>query len=458
MNTPISSMSAAEFYRLRDERTSLMVGDDIRALSRLTLSIGDEEANTFNGQLCFLLLVSLSARWCRHLGVQAPNAQLHPDIGIMFGSTSLVDASYAIAKMADPFGLFQTSAMSDSTSHIHVGLKTITGAYTVMGSGWVAAAGDGIDFGSDAENTNPMGPALAAVVGACRSLRESLRHTDLTESLRLSLWDYSSGTEANVGPALQPFDLGRMLIVGTGAVGSSIAFLLPLLPVTIEKVHLIDADSVELPNLNRSLLFTAKDLNALKVETVTRHLKKFGINVSSTPTWYSGASPNLGEYDLVVPGANEYGVQYEMMNNYPPLMIGASTGTQWDIHLQRHIPIIDDCLECRIPSEKPKSILRCGTGDVSNLVDPGAPRQTGALPFLSFSASLLALSEIAKLGIPAYSMPKENGAIMLFKVPEPSFMTVRYDRKTNCHYCLDKQRFQRLRANSKFYSLSETGE
>jgi hypothetical protein len=436
MSGSFRGMNAEEFYRLRDERTALLVGDDIRSRARLTLSISQEEARTFGGQLCFLLLVNLSARWCRHIGIQISEAGLHPDVETLFGSASLSEAALAVAEAADPFGSFQLKPLEEASSHIHVGADAPKGAFPIMGRGWIAATGEG--------------------VGACRSLREALCHPSLRTSVRLSLWNYGAGADAIRGPALQPFDLGRILVVGTGAIGSSIAYLLPLLRARIENVHLIDADVVELPNLNRALMFMTNDVESPKVEAVSRHLEKFGITASSTSAWFSEAAPDLGTYDLVVPGANEFGVQQGMMSNYPPLMIGASTGPQWDIHLQRHIPLIDDCLECRIPSERPKPLLRCGSGEMSVPDDPGAPRQTGALPFLSFAASLMALAEIAKLGVPDAHVPDENGVLLFFKVPELSFMTLRHVKKSDCQHCWDNGRFHRLRSAGKFYNLSKT--
>jgi len=455
MSDLLKGMSASEFYRLRDERTSLLVDDDTRAKARLTLSIGEEEAQTFAGQLCFLLLVSLSARWCRHIGVQAPDTKLHSNIEILFGSASLIEATQSLAKAADPFGLLQLKSVEKASSHIHIGRLAPPEAFAVMGRGWVAAGGKDIDSIPNTNDTNPLGPAFAAAIGSCWSLREAMHHADLGGSFRLSLWDYSSGKDAIPGPALEPFNLGRVLIVGAGAIGSGITFLLPLLPTRIESIHFIDADIVKVPNLNRSPLFTTGEIGKPKVDAGTQHLQKFGITASSTPMWFHDAAPDLGNFDLIVPGANEFGVQQSMMSNYPPLMIGASTGPQWDIHLQRHIPLIDDCLECRIPSERPKPTLRCGSGDISDFDDPGAPRQTGALPFLSLAASLLALAEIAKLEMPEKPLSGENGVMLFFKAIEPNFMSLRYDTKPNCPYCWDEERFHRLRSKGRFFHLSK---
>src|SRR5260221_14679724 len=98
-------LTAEEFYERRDERTSTLVEGSLLRKARLTLRIGEQEAETFSGQLCYLLLVNMNARWCREIDIFAPSVALHPALWGL-GTTDLRSTSLDLAFRADPFGRF----------------------------------------------------------------------------------------------------------------------------------------------------------------------------------------------------------------------------------------------------------------------------------------------------------------------------------------------------------------
>ncbi|KAL6060897.1 NEDD8-activating protein uba3 [Balamuthia mandrillaris] len=62
----------------------------------------------------------------------------------------------------------------------------------------------------------------------------------------------------------------RVLVLGTGGLGSSVAMALCRLGV--ERVHLLDCDTVDASNLNRQILFTPNDVGRRKVEAARDNL------------------------------------------------------------------------------------------------------------------------------------------------------------------------------------------
>ena len=367
MNT-FNGLTAAEFYFRRDARTITIVGNGL-ALSRLIISVDDAEAETFSGQLAFLLLVNLNTRWCRDIQFKVPDVAVHPDLKVFFGCSNLHEATSRLASAIDPFGSFDIAKFelgkSHERVHIHVGIQVARGAYPLMGRGWMAGCGECILTNPlIGEQCNPLGAALAASIGTAWAMRQCIGDTEVFADVMLSLWNYDDGAAATDGPALANSSLGRLLMVGIGAVGSSMAYLLPLLRQKPSGVCLVDADDVDYPNLNRAPAFLAEDVGVKKVQVVARHLERSGITTKFVPEWFDGIVVSVADFDLVVPAANEPAAREAIMNSVPPLMISASTGTQWDAYRQRHIPIKDDCLVCRFPSKNPAPALGCATGKV----------------------------------------------------------------------------------------------
>src|ERR1017187_4004826 len=73
-------------------------------------------------------------------------------------------------------------------------------------------------------------------------------------------------------------DLGRIHLIGCGAIGSSFAFLYPFCGQT-GKLLLVDPDHIEAHNTSSSLLFTFQDSaeNLQKVQVCKKYLTQFGI-------------------------------------------------------------------------------------------------------------------------------------------------------------------------------------
>ena len=101
------------------------------------------------------------------------------------------------------------------------------------------------------------GYALAACLGAAAVFKATLGRTVV--SRELSAWNLREDMEAAPGPDdLERLDVGSVLLVGAGAVGSALAYWLYSMGVGGEWT-VLDADHIKLYNTNRGMLFTARD-------------------------------------------------------------------------------------------------------------------------------------------------------------------------------------------------------
>jgi len=452
-------LTAEEFYDLRDERTRTLNTGAGAALqkAKLALSIDEREAETLAGQLAFLLLVNLNARWCRDLRLRVPDIALHPELHGL-GDGNLPALALRIARGADPFGIFTVETDTDcptmeASVAVHVGGHGPNTSYPVVGRGWIAAAGQCVPtLSNHGERENPLGAVLAACIGTCYAMRRSLNLTPLFSDVKLSLWNMAADDEILDGPLLRSMSLGRVLIVGAGAIGSGIAYLLPLIRPRIECVMVVDGDIVDYPNLNRVPLFYADAVGSKKVDIVRSYLEGWGVRTDSISSWFEDAGLSLGKYDLLIPAANERGAREGIMDNNPPIMISGSTGSQWDAYQQRHIPLVDDCLLCRFPPRKQIAQLTCSTGEISQ-PESGAPKETGALPFLSLAGAVMAVTEIAKL---AYEQHPAHGnySTLWFSGEVLDFVNATKAKRSKCSYCINSEIFEVLGKHGLFAHFS----
>ena len=94
----------------------------------------------------------------------------------------------------------------------------------------------------------------------------------------------------------------RVLIVGTGGLGSPVA--LYLAAAGVGTIGLLDADTVSLSNLQRQVIHTTADIGRLKVESAAEKLRAINphINVVTHPFMLDSdnAVAIMDNYDLVM--------------------------------------------------------------------------------------------------------------------------------------------------------------
>ncbi|HEY0827439.1 MAG TPA: ThiF family adenylyltransferase, partial [Bacilli bacterium] len=265
----------------------------------------------------------------------------------------------------------------------------------IDGDGWIACIGDGTqNFDVSSTNqTNPVGPGLAAALGAAEVFKRFIgqQHTLTATCFSAFNLEQSDNPEHLANPPLpNDLDLGSCLMVGVGMVGSSALYFMKKTNLKM-KLTLVDDDVVKIVNLNRSPIFGIKDCGSYKVSVGAAYLQNCKISVTSISEKFSIG--DVSQFDFILPLANEDGLRNKLQNALPPLCIHVATAPGWGVTLYRHIPGIDNCLQC-YPSEDSKKIkLVCAEEEIQVLEE----RVDAALPFLPIFAGVLLVGEMMKL-------------------------------------------------------------
>jgi hypothetical protein len=235
------------------------------------------------------------------------------------------------------------------------------------------------------------GAFLAAVLGANLAIHRVLGQTELQPGT-FSLWDYSRAGGRQGPASTESIDLGRVLQVGAGAVGSALDYFLAMAGFA-GSWWIIDGDDVDVTNLNRQMLFVAKDAGfpdgvpANKAELAG---KRLGGIVDYSGQWF-GDDPEVVErqYDVILALANDRGVRQFLQGRQPTVLLHATTSPNWQAQLHRHVAGRDDCIACRLPPAPPAFV--CSTEEIET---PGGQSFDAAIPPLSALAGLLLVSRV----------------------------------------------------------------
>jgi molybdopterin/thiamine biosynthesis adenylyltransferase len=389
----------ARFYEQRDRRTREYLADTIAEQwfeRPVAVYVGGDAAGSPRGQLAVLALVNMLARVHRHLCVLCPdNRLLVPHAVLANGSCghlSLQDALVAQATAIDPFLRLDFTPRILPAAGIAVG-----GAIDRPVPWYVGFDGSVVQLSAAPVPVDPrdgfsLGACFAACLAAATAFRLVLGRPVATA--KVSAWSLEPPRNGDPAPSvLGVLDVGNVLMVGAGAVGSGAAYWLRQTGLGGEWV-VVDGDVAELHNTNRSLGLTAADAgwphNAPRPKAeVTADL----IGASAKACWFDELDHDGLCPDLILPLANERGVRSSISQMGQPLLLHATTSRAWEAQLHRHISGLDDCIVCRMPVQASKVRLECSTVSIGS---PGASSDA-ALPFLSATSGLLLVNALYRL-------------------------------------------------------------
>ena len=333
-----------------------------------------------------------------------------------------------------------------------------------MMEGWVA----GVSFGKPcplhfSKPNSIVGPAFAACLGVAEIFRQAIGLTP-PEPYKsyFSLYDFSNSK--NQGDLYNPIvsevpEFGRIHQIGCGAVGSSFDYLLSLTNWKAN-IQLIDDDRVDITNCNRSLAFGAKEActGRRKVDVCANILNSshfpFDVFNGKYNDFVDTGRCIDSPPDIILCLANEDAVWSTIQNNFPPLVLHATTTSNWGLNFGRHIPKKEWCVLCRFSQDIQHNFIPvCGKGILeSNGEDE--PIQ-GVLPFLSPAAAVLIFAEMAKMCLDKYPT-SENFIQFSMKNPQNNFLRMNRgpDPKCLCNYQSIDLYPAQIR-NGRFWQLSK---
>lgn len=458
--------SAEGFYRLRDDRTNLCVGSREYQSVHCVVSLSDGAAATLSGQIMFITATNLLSRWCRNVTLLAPAVATLPGLG--YGPTPLIEFVLSQMRDADPFGSFTLSGgHTPSSIALFIGdpdprVSTARSVY-VDGKGWLASIGrrKRITLPDD-DDENCLGAIAAACLGVAQTFKLATgvaeeRHfrEGIFDLFALSWMDGVIPAQCDTWP--QSVEIGRILMVGAGSVASAAAYCMRFARLA-GNITIVDRDVIKIENFNRSPIFGHQYFGLHKSEAVAHFLKGSLLAVTPHVLWWDEfvrqSNRKNFEFDVWLPLANDFGVRFSIQNNLPPLVIHASTSTNWGVNHGRHIPGRDDCLADRFPSDTKAADLACATGEV--VTEKGAV--DAALPFTSLFAGLLITADLVRAQLPGYPQVP-NFAFLDWYGPFDAIQAWNRARRTGC-ICTQQTRAmsESFNGSTRYWSLSRPNE
>jgi len=352
-----------------------------------------------------VVAANLLARWVPSLSVHVP---ADPDVS----TGSLATDIEAAVRSANPFLEIKWLDRPPNCPSLSIGPRGTASpsTTTAWADGWVAVSTRGA-LSPCLSEPIPSVLFFAVALAAGRVFRDAWKLSPVGRSeLRWDTWNHSLkrervGRERPPPPVGAP-DLGHVLQVGAGAVGSNIIYFLGLMGASADLV-VVDYDVVKIENLDRSLLFGLEDARPRetpKVDAVLRATASFPTlrvhPVRSKWVEYAMRDYRVGSFDLALALANEDQVWPAMAHAVLPMTLQATTDSDWGVALGAHAPGSGYCLQCRFPVDAQVAPTVCAEGKVE--IQSASHRTKtvhASLPFQSAAAAGLLAVETAKLAL-----------------------------------------------------------
>lgn len=310
-------------------------------------------------------VVSPSAALLIHPVVAAAEGTL-PEYLKALGAWSVgievITASVSTSNQPDHTVVIGTHPMQDSPD-----------AIACIADGWKAWIGRSQDAPqvSPSLSENPIGPLFAAALVAGEIFKKTwgLRRGRFLEQNGYSLWTNdadSSWDSLHAGPELAGLRISAFLLVGCGAVGNVLAYVLIHLKASDAYPVLLDDDSYDTSNLNRCPLSGTEDLKKNKATVLALRLIEAGIEsypfdgrlmqfVGDPRRGLRGdiaKEINNGSFPMVVSCVDKGDGRQDIQGLHPSMLFGGST-----LHLQAKTNIYTGesdaaCLGCHNPREQ----------------------------------------------------------------------------------------------------------
>lgn len=395
------SEAARAFYRERNRRRDEYLAGAQLGTAPVFLSVGKDALRAAPGQLLVFTLLNLLARAHRRVAIHLAGGDVERQIDLPFGGERMVGASLiAIASAIDPWGEFDLLNEMSDPSAVVLGV----GSEGVRRVPWYVGADRAL--GTLAASPVPItnvaasarGAGTSACLGAASIFLRQLGHPVVERVL--SAWNWAEGAAAAPGLGeLAPIDVGDVLMVGAGAVGSATAYWSGCFG-SASRWAIVEGDEVELHNTDRGLLFTAAHAgwpggilggtSAAKAGVAAAWLP----NATPHPYWYDQSEAVVNaRYDVVLALANERSVRQLLAARHSAVALQATTGEHFLAQVHRHIAGRDDCVACRTGRLAPPR-LGCSTESIPT---PDGGSVDAALPFLSAASGLMLVTAMHRL-------------------------------------------------------------
>jgi len=240
---------------------------------------------------------------------------------------------------------------------------------------------------------------------------------------------------------------GRALLVGAGGLGCPTA--LYLAAAGVGSIGLVDADVVDMSNLQRQILFGESDIGRPKVEAARDRLSELNPSVNISIYHELLTSENVFDifqkYDVIVNGCDNFPTRY--LVNDAAVMMGLPVvdGSIFRFEGQTtvYMPGKGPCYRCLYPEPPPP-------GEVPSCAEGGV---LGVLPG---TVGLMQATEVVKLFI------EEGrpliGRVLLYDAMEMRFRELKLRRDISCPVCGDHPTITKLIDYQQFCGMPALSE
>ena len=224
----------------------------------------------------------------------------------------------------------------------------------------------------------------------------------------------------------------RVLVVGAGGLGSPVALYLAL--AGIGTIGLIDFDVVDRSNLQRQILHQTADIDRPKVEsareTLLAHNPNVDVVLHEAPLTSDNAFEIIGQYDIVVNGADNFATRY-LVNDACYLLgkkLVDGSILMFDGQATTYLPG-QGCYRCLYPAPPPPGMV------------PSCA-EAGVLGAMCATIGSIQATEVLKLVL-GQGQPLVN-RLLLYDALSLEFRTVRIRRDPDCPLCGDNPTISEL--------------
>lgn len=225
----------------------------------------------------------------------------------------------------------------------------------------------------------------------------------------------------------------KVLIVGTGGLGSPVVYALSCLGVGT--IGVVDYDSVEISNLNRQILHSSSRIGMPKVESAEVFISDLNPKVKvvtyNTSINIHNALDIISGYDVIIDAVDNFEARYLLNDSCffarKPLVDAAAV--RFHGLIMTILPNKGPCYRCAfplIPSQKP------GT----------TPAELGVLGPVPGVMGFLQATEVVKLLLDTGDTLSNR--IIYYDALESDFDTISINRSTNCNLCGSKPTITKL--------------
>ena len=215
-----------------------------------------------------------------------------------------------------------------------------------------------------------------------------------------------------------------VLVVGAGGLGSPCAFYLAA--VGVGRLGIVDADEVDLSNLQRQILHATPDLGRPKVESARERLEALNPHVSVLPHRLRVTRDNIlsliSPYDLVVDASDNFATKY-LLND--ACVLGAKPFI--------HAGILGMAGQCMVilPSQTP--CLRCAFPEPPPAGSLPTPREAGVLGSVAGAVGAVQATEAVKVILDIGETLA--GRLLTYDGLTADWRAIRIERDPDCALC-----------------------